>query len=532
MAYMVMEKKQVKHILFWAAIFLLLLFVGSGVVVSPFVGDINFIDEGQFGAWLMHMQSGQHLYKDAYAAYGPLYIYPIYLLSKIFTPSVFLIRMTYIVCNSFFALVIAWAVLRKLKVFSRLQILCILLLLLVPGYVMRQGIGFLALLLCVSALERKNRLLDLAAGISLALCFLVSVEIGIFIAIIFGLLHLYHWVVSKKSSVMLWRTLFTLGGFLMISFSFFLWSNGEGWFWAYIHSTLDDLSVYSSIDLPNGMSFPNAIQLLPSSLSPIPLVKYLFSKEILLYWLFLFYLITFFYLFVRFILKRQQKGEEFVFSIFLYGFFLSMILIGRSGHFPFVLPPVFILFAYFLQILIKVFLGTKDKAGKVLSCGLILILLLFSLRIVLIYRPHFSKVLQVPSAVFAKRNNPMYVGPVAISSKQRESIMTIQGFIHEHTEPSERVFFLSNTPMMYMLVSRNNPTRFDLPEVANTKEKRLEVLADLIDDQTKYIIDDTEAWDVDGISNRRRLPEITEYLEKNYIKARLDNFIIYTKKNN
>src|SRR5689334_9248614 len=90
-----------------------LYFIGSVGFISPILGDINLIDEGQFGAWIAHMLHGKLLYKDIYAAYGPLYIYPLYLLSKIFGQSAYLIRVVYIVVNTYLSLIIVWLVLKK-----------------------------------------------------------------------------------------------------------------------------------------------------------------------------------------------------------------------------------------------------------------------------------------------------------------------------------------------------------------------------------------------------------------------------------
>src|SRR5258706_14777035 len=85
---------------------LFLFFVGSAIVNNPILGDINFIDEGQFGAWVTHLLHGQYLYKDVYAAYGPFYIYPLLFASKIFGQSIFLIRLIYMSLSTFLSLMI------------------------------------------------------------------------------------------------------------------------------------------------------------------------------------------------------------------------------------------------------------------------------------------------------------------------------------------------------------------------------------------------------------------------------------------
>ena len=129
------------------------------------------------------------------------------------------------------------------------------------------------------------------------------------------------------------------------------------------------------------------------------------------------------------------------------------------------------------------------------------------------------------------KNSPEYVGNIFISKQQSESIRLIQNFVDKNTSVKERIFFFSNEPAMYLFVNRLSPTRFDLPEVANTKEKRLEIVRALEKNKTKYIVEDTKAWSVDDINNRARLPEVVEYIQKNYSKKRLGQYIIYLRDN-
>lgn len=526
-----MEKKQI--ILFVTesvVILLFLLFIGSGLVVSPFFGGINMIDEGQFGGWIAHMIHGKHLYKDVYAAYGPLYIYPLYGLSKLFGPSVFLIRIVYIILNTFLAVLIARVALRTLRVSFGLEIFALAMLLVVPGFGMRQGMGLLAIILSFYAMKERRLVWSVASGVAIASSFLVSSEIGIFTTITCGLLFIYKLITDEKIQDILRKLYLIVLSVCIIFLLFFLWANGEGWFHAYLQTILDDFQTYSGIALPNGQNFPNALQLMPQSPSVVSWVKFIVSQKLLLYWLFFFYLVTFLFLFVRLALRKSKQTDLLIFLIAVYGFFLSMILIGRYGHFPFTLSPVFIIFAYYLNTLINIFIVSKKRTEKFFSAILIVIICLFSARVISIYRPHFSKVLSLPQAFVSTKNSPKYVGNVTISSSQTKAILTLQNFIDKNTKLTDAVFFFNNEPMMYLLVNRDNPTRYDLPEVAITKEKRLEMLNDLIKNRTRYIIDDTQAWSVDNVSNRQRLPEVYEYMQKVYNKRRLDNFIIYTRK--
>ena len=74
-----MEKNKIKIVIEYLVILFFLFFIGSSLVINPFFGEINVIDEGQFGAWMRHMLHGEFLYNDTYSEYETLYIYPFYL---------------------------------------------------------------------------------------------------------------------------------------------------------------------------------------------------------------------------------------------------------------------------------------------------------------------------------------------------------------------------------------------------------------------------------------------------------------------
>jgi hypothetical protein len=82
--------------------------------------------------------------------------------------------------------------------------------------------------------------------------------------------------------------------------------------------------------------------------------------------------------------------------------------------------------------------------------------------------------------------------------------------------------------MMYLLVNRSNPTRYDLPFIANTLEKRLEVLSSLERTRPKYIFENTLAWAVDGVDNRTRLPEVYAFIKQHYrVIGYIDSYRVY-----
>jgi len=523
------KKIQIKYIFFFIFFALFLLIFGSGNIISPFYGDLSLIDEGQFLAWISHMNAGEFLYKDTYAAYGPLLIYPYYLISKLFEPTFFTLRIFYGVIGVLFSISIVILILNRLKVSFFIQFYAAFMLCFIPGFGLRQASGLLAIFMSHLAFNKQSYLWSFLTGISLALSFLISSDMGIFSFLVILALAFVKFLNIKDYFTYFKKVGLIILGCILILFVFFIFTSYEGWFHYYQSSILDDLVSYSGIGIPIGKKFPNALELFPQNLSFLSFTKYILSKEILNYWLISFYILSLVYFFIKFMLKKVNESDLLAFGITLFGILLSTILIGRIGNFNFIIPIVFILFAYFLSLIIKYSRKTKIRNDKIFSYFIVLLILLFSLRMISIYRPHFGKI-PIAIAQVSFENKGYGIGNVFISKNQAEEIQFIQKFVNENTNKNDKLFFLSNNPGMYLLINRVSPTRFDLPEVANTKEKRLEIIKDLEKDKTKYIIEYTKAYDVDDISNRVRLPEVMDYIMLNYDVSQIGQFIIYTRK--
>ncbi|MEN9407853.1 MAG: hypothetical protein RLZZ455_1069 [Candidatus Parcubacteria bacterium] len=524
-------QKRTLSIIEIGATLLFLLFIGSGVVQSPFFGNINVIDEGQFAAWVSQMLHGKILYKEIYTAYGPLYIYPFYELAKIFDPSVFLMRILYKVIFVFISIVVVKRLLQKLDIRYPIQLVCLAAVLIIPDFGLRQGIGLFSLLVLVTLFESKAYRVALLLGVSVVVSLLISIEIGIFVSCISLLFYIVTIISEKhpKKTVLLSLTTLIASAFSVLLF--YLWSTREGWFLFYVQTTLSDLKIFSGIDLPNGQNFPNIFVLAPKSYDPFVWFKFIFSKQMLLYWLFIFYIISFLYIIYNLLFHNKHIPLRLISVLVLFGFLISTILVGRSGHFSFVLAPVFILLAFFADQLIKKYVRVSSMKEKAIITSIVVTCLFFTVRIVAIYRTDFPKVFQLPGIIYNGNATIPFVGPIVLPSEQRNTISEVQHFIFNNTTQDDMVFFAANEPIMYMLVSRNNPTRYDYPYIAGTIEKRLEILSDLESNPPKYILYNMSAWDVDGVSNIKRMPEVWKHINTHYmIKKHLGSVLVYQRK--
>jgi len=523
------KKIQIKYIILLVSVFLFLLFIGSANVISPFYGDLNLIDEGQFTAWILHMQNGDLLYKNTYAAYGPLLIYPYFLASEFFYNSFQLYRLVYGVFGVLISVSVVILILRTLKISFIFQVFGICMLILYPGFGLRQASGLLAIYLAYLAFYRNKNIYNFLTGISLVGSFLISSDMGIFSGLVILMIAFINLINTEDYFEYLKKVLVILLGGIITFFSFYLFSNYQGWFYPYIYSILDDLKSYSGIGIAIGRKFPDAFELFPQNFNLINLFKYIFSKPILNYWILFFYIISIVYFSIKFLVKKTMNEDILIFSIVIFGLLLSTILIGRIDNVNFVVPVIFIIFSYYLNYLSDFFRDTKNKVDKITLIIIGLVILMFCARVISIYRPHFR---EIPLAISAVRNNSDFseTDNIKISKEQMNDITQIKDLINKKTNSGERVFFFSNNPGLYLIVNRLSPTRFDLPEVANNKSKRLEIIDNIENNKTKYIIDYKKAYKVDGISNQTRLPEVMEYIKENYNVSKEGNFVIYTRK--
>jgi hypothetical protein len=157
------------------------------------------------------------------------------------------------------------------------------------------------------------------------------------------------------------------------------------------------------------------------------------------------------------------------------------------------------------------------------------IILIFLFRILLIYRPTYFGIFRINNFFAKDYKNVNLVGVASVDNASQ--LKELKKFIDSQTVKNTQVFFLKDEPGLYAILDRSNPTRYDLPFIADSLPKRYELVNQIRSSNIKYIIDDTLAWDVDGISNRQRIPELQRLLEDRFYKCDIIGKInIYCKK--
>lgn len=512
-----------KKIVVVTVIVLLTLWIGTSPSGNFFRGDINMIDEGQFGAWANHMLHGKLMYKDMYIVYGPLYVYPLFILFKIFFPSAFLVRL-YLLLGGTLGIIASDFLLLELKIKKNIRLGVLTVFILVPVLHLREAAALWTLYVLVKANGKDSRQWYLIAGVLGALTFLISPDFGIFILLVIFLHAIFQYFkrgwkqVSKKMMPF-------LSGYCLFLGICFVWFYHEGWFFDYLRVTLDVSTSLAGINVPNGQNFPNPLSLVQST-TVLGTLKSLLSKDFLLYQNLLVLFSSFFYLtFKEF--KSELEGTAYnIFLITLFGLMVFAVLLTRNGvgHYYYSLPPVLLLVAYFIDRL-----WVQRKESPRLNGLLITLLSLFLIRIIYVNNPALISMLSPSTYVESNFRVPNRVGFLNISPDQANKIKSIQQFIGSNTSPNDTVFFFNDEPMMYLLVDRVNPTNYDLPFAGNTIEKRYQMRNELINNRPKFIIIDKDVWAVDGIANTQRLPEVYTYIISNYhIYKQLDNVLIYS----
>lgn len=519
-----MEKKPlIVFLIFSFVVFLWFFIIGQGGQ-SALYGNINLIDEGQFAAWVLHMIHGKVIYEDVFVQYGPLMVYPAYLLIKIFGTSFFYIRLWSII-GSFLGYMIAMVTLKRLNVGKIIFIIVAITLLFVPGVQIRQWIGIGVLLFLLAAYNRRSTFNCFLSGVMLSISFFQSIEIGLFSFIVVSVYLLTRFIKQKELQYEIKMGIFFFGSFAIMTAFFLLIFARQGWLSGYVSITQEFSSSIAGMGLPNGQGLPRLFQKTADNSSLIKIARVLVSKSTMFYWSLVLLLIFLAILFIRLTFKSRTNSDVLAFLISIFSLLIYVSIIGRSGHYATIFPFILVLAAYCLVIIKKINPTNKSLKSKlywlsvVFFCG-------YALRHISIYRymliPDFSRKDTVT-------NSRTY--PLTLTRKDGDNILLLNIFLDQHLSQNKPIYILNNVPGLYFLLNRQNATRYDLPLLAGTIEKRSEIVNQLSISRPQFIIEDFSAWDVDGIKDKERMPEVFAYVKFNYIPfKKIGPYVIYKLK--
>jgi hypothetical protein len=328
-------------------IFSILAFIiGSAQTVSPFYGDLNLIDEGQFAAWANQMLHGKLMFKDIYITYGPLYVYPLYLLFKIFSPSAFLVRI-YFILGSIVGIVTLNLLMLNLGIKRIGRYAFNILLILLPIIILRQALGFLVIYFLILTETKNNKVYPFFVGLFSVLTFLTSPELGIIVTAIATLYFIYRTLRVSKSG--LFKTLYyVLFGLILPTVIFVVWAGTQGWLASFFQTTGQIFMNFSGVNVPNGQGLPDVFELIPRSTNILGWFKFVLSKEIFVYYIMILNVYMLLFMTVKLILKKTNPDDLKIILILLFSLPLIYLYVSRPDfpHVFFGLTPLILLLTY------------------------------------------------------------------------------------------------------------------------------------------------------------------------------------------
>jgi len=238
----------------------------------------------------------------------------------------------------------------------------------------------------------------------------------------------------------------------------------------------------------------------------------------LAYWIIFLYVVSASYLIPRILMGRQDKNHFLKASLLIFGMLLFRSALGRSDmhHFHFVSPPAFLLVFLFADDSMRSILRPKPPWFRIADV-LPLVALLAS-TLFLFTRPELLTNYRQNWRLLedGHRISDLKRSGVLFDLRTAETLRNIYSFLETNTTPGEYTYFFPNEAAYYFLFNRNNPTRYFGAYHAVTRKQRRELVGDLEKNRPKYVIYSLKTWRLDSILENRQVPEVLEYLSKQY----------------
>jgi len=503
--------------------------------INYFYGPISgwglLAEEGAHLAYAQTILSGGVYGKDFFSPYGPMMIYPMVWLMKLFGVTVIIERICTYLLNFIAYGICIFFLFWTLRSKTHFIIASIIYFLLYPlstniyvptphSSYLRVALGLSPLLFPYLYLQMDKKYLLLIAGALSGQSLLFSQEVGIcsfFSQSVFILLHnLGKW--SGKGCIRELSLLFA-GCFVSVM-PMLVYLHFKGAFF----SSVMDLYEY-----------PKYVTMGYSSL-PFSDIKSFLAYPTqegmtLEYWIIFVYLASATYLIPLILLGQRHKDLLLKASLLVFGILLFRSALGRSDglHVHFVSPPAFLLVFLFADHAIKAIQTSNAIQFKLGSLLFPVILLTATFPLFTIPGAPLKTCthLMMTEVVDFRQRWSFRVNGHRIPDLKRGGVMfdlatvqtmtKIHHFLQLHTKPGEYVYFFPNEAAYYFLFNRKNPTRYPASYQTVTRRHRYELVADLDRKKPRYVVYSLNTARVDGITENIQTPEVTEYLKKEYV---------------
>lgn len=518
------------------------------------------VEEGVHLGPITSLLKNMVLYRDTFYPYGPLMLYPVVALMKIFGTDVVVLRIyTYII--SCLALIIYYFIIKNILRYkiTSIFIYFIFLTLYFPDFPapsaspFRVMTGVLAVFLAVkSALGHKHQYaMSFSAGIVAGIALFFSQEVGLaaFISILFIFIIFLFKKYQKYNFINLINFFV---GIILIStpiIIYFIEKNSLNYF------------IYDFISYPklvmkghDCLPFPNIVSKISELFLTFPDIEintlYIFLYDLIFYIPIIFYCGIIFHILIKYFRKKFDHIDAITAGLIIFGFFLFRSALARSdsGRLLFCLPPLLLVCGIYLE---KAFLHMRrlvanSSVGFNFSIYISLFLIFITFILPFIYLrvnmfsintiftsplsmvklKHFAAGYDHEPLGLEKAKNILVHRPLA------KEIRNVVYYIKKNTRPFEHIYVFPNEATFYFLTDRTNAARAAMSYQAVTKKMREDEVDRIKSKKIKYIIYVESSFLIDGISENIKVPEIHEYIKNNFILCKkFGNFNILRNKN-
>jgi hypothetical protein len=498
------------------------IFSGENAAVNwMFLGE-----EGENLAWVQCVSQGGVYAKDFFCLYGPMLIYPLVWFMKLFGATVVPARVySQLLDLLAFAiyLLVFNRILRNKAVFVVTSAVFVLMLANSIGLspnatILRVALGILTIYLIENGVERNKAYYVFVAGIVLGQSLLFSQEVGVCAGLASGamlMLHAWREPVARKLTGQICLLMLGLILSLLPMLSYFAVKGALG-------DVLKGLYLYPRLVTLGygGTPFPAITDFLQSPFQPEVFTPL---------WIITVYVTAAIALTVLLALRRAGPTSFLATGLLVFGVLLFRAALGRSDgfHYMFVAPPALMLLFICLDNSV-----TKAGAGQFLSVrilrgvggGFAGITVLLAFICAPFFKIQMARLIAAPQKIselarLGATKEERYVldrAGIALDKKSKADFIAIRTFLDSETKPGDYVMFFPNEAAYYFLFNRRNPTRYVISYFAATSEQRREMIADLERHKPEYLLYSLETWRVDDIPEHIQLPELVDYIGRNY----------------
>ncbi|MDA8156481.1 MAG: hypothetical protein M0Z52_08535 [Actinomycetota bacterium] len=510
---------------------------------SPGSSWFYLSEEGENLAWVQNILTGKVYGRDFFCPYGPMLVYPIAWLMRIFGPGI-IVQRFYAYFLDLAAYLIILALFYK-ALGSRIVFLvsaAVFLAVYIPflpisphtSY-LRFGLGFLPIILAYAYIAGGRRVNIALAGLAAGQSLLFSQEAGVCsVLAVAAMIILWHFQngPAEPARKRAWGGLFIFFAAAVISMLPML-----GYF--YFKGALGPLfnSVYGYPRLAMlgyaALPFPDFIEF----------IKSFSGTALIAFWTILVYALTAAYLLPLVVMRRLDRRQILMASLLVFGVFLFRSALARADlyHIRSAMPPALVLALMFIdgaasRLFDKAAAASRRAGSGVLLAGMAAAMLVLFLSPVM---KQFSNAAEKMATDIHKYSKPggfvlrgiPRAGDIRWGRKMAAQLMDVRNFLAQNVKKGEDVYFFPYQPAYYFIFNLNCPSRYVMSIFAITHAQRLKLITDLERARPRYVLYSKSAWHQDGIPETIYAPEVVSYIDQNYKPVgETANFIIEARK--